>query len=401
MTNKQKIELRLSEVRSRLNEISGLENEARTEEIGTESATLSTEYAELETRFQEATLADPTTEVTDDDAEGRELRSLMFGEKSANLGLMFKAALEHRQTSGPEAEIQQHFKLAGNQVPLRMLRTEQRTAGGTAAPTSVGTSQQPIIPAVFPASMAAFLGIPQPSVPTGDAIFPVLSGSATVRTPAEGAEAATSEGTIAGELLSPTRLQASMFFTREDAARFESLDSALRMNLSDALMDQLDKEAISGTNGLLTGTNLANNNVSTETSFALYRSGLLFGRVDGTYAPEPGDIRIVMGSATLAHAANKYRSTNSDSSAFDLLARDCGGVRVSAHVPAVASHKQNTIIRLGSRFDMVQAVWDSATLVVDEISKLNEGEIQLSAITLQATKILRSGGFSKRQTQHQ
>ena len=59
MTTRQKIELRLSEVRSRLNEIAGLEGDGRTEEIRTEQTTLTTEFGELETRFQAATLADP------------------------------------------------------------------------------------------------------------------------------------------------------------------------------------------------------------------------------------------------------------------------------------------------------------------------------------------------------
>ena len=35
------------------------------------------------------------------------------------------------------------------------------------------------------------------------------------------------------------------------------MDSSLRMNLSDALSDGLDAQIIAGTNGLLTGTNLA------------------------------------------------------------------------------------------------------------------------------------------------
>ena len=65
-----------------------------------------------------------------------------------------------------------------------------------------------------------------------------------------------------------------------------------------------------------------------------------------------------------------------------------------------SSNKQNALVRLGARMDMVQAVWNGVTIVVDEISQLDEGEIKLSGIMLQATKILRSGGFSKRQTQH-
>ena len=183
MTTRQKIELRLSEVRSRLNVIAGIEGEARTEAVEAEQTTLTTEFGELETRFQAATLADPTTEVTDD-AAGRELRQMTTG---ASLGAIYVATIEHRQTDGREAEIQQHFKLASNQVPVSMLTTEVRTSGGTGAPTSVGTSQAAIIPAVFPQSVAAFLSIPQPTVPVGDATFPVLSTSAVVRTPAEGA----------------------------------------------------------------------------------------------------------------------------------------------------------------------------------------------------------------------
>ena len=398
MTALQTLLVREGEIKKRNAEIALLEGDTLTEEVRAEGTVLTTEYRDLQTRINAARIADPTTEITDDDAEGRELRQLTDG---ANIGAIFNAAIEHRATDGHEAELQAHFKLGPNQVPVSMLRTEHRTSGGTGAPTSVGTSQAPIIPAVFPQSVAAWLGIPQPTVGVGDQIFPVLSTSAAARTPSEGSEAATSAGVISAELLAPSRLQASMFFTREDQARFMGMDSALRQNLSDSLADGLDKEAISGSDGLLNGTNLPNNNVTAVTTYALYRSGLLFSRVDGRFAPEPSDIRIVLGSPTLAHAASQYRSTNSDSSAYDLLARDSGGVRVSAHVPGVASHRQNTVIRLGSRMDMVQAVWDGITIVVDEISQLDEGEIKLTGIMLQATQILRAGGFSKRQTQHQ
>ena len=138
-----------------------------------------------------------------------------------------------------------------------MLRTEHRTSGGTAAPASVGTSQAAIIPAVFPQSVAAWLSIPQPSVGNGDATFPVLSTSATVDAPAEGTASAVSAGVISAELLTPSRLQASMFFSREDQARFMGMDSAVEDEpKSDALSDKLDAEAISGTNGLLTSARI-------------------------------------------------------------------------------------------------------------------------------------------------
>ena len=239
-----------------------------------------------------------------------------------------------------------------------------------------------------------------PTVGVGEAVFPVLTTNAAVRTPAEGADAAETTGSFSADVLSPARLQASFFYSREDRASFAMMDEALRMNLSDALADGLDKQIIAGTNGLLTRTNLANNNVSAQTTFALYSSQFGYSRVDGKYTSMTGDLRIVMGSGTYAHAGSQYRSNNADYNAIDLLMRITGGVKVSAHVPAVASNKQNAIIRLGMRRDMVAPVWEGVTLIPDEITKAKSGEIVITAIMMHSVKILRTAGFVKQQTQH-
>ena len=75
------------------------------------------------------------------------------------------------------------------------------------------------------------------------------------------------------------------------------MDAALRSNLSDALSDALDKQILVGTEGLLTGTKLANHNTTAVTSYANYRAELGYARVDGTFAGSVGDIRIVMGAS--------------------------------------------------------------------------------------------------------
>ena len=93
------------------------------------------------------------------------------------------------------------------------------------------------------------------------------------------------------------------------------------------------------------------------------------GRVDGRYAAEQGDLRVVMGAPTYAHAGTQYRSNNADYSALDSLMSKTGGVRVSAHVPAVASHKQNAVVRLGMRRDMVQPVWQAVTIIVGRVRR--------------------------------
>ena len=68
------------------------------------------------------------------------------------------------------------------------------------------------------------------------------------------------------------------------------------MALNGGLEEKLDYEVIAGTDGLLTGANLPNNNVAAVTTFADYISRFSFGRVDGRYAAELGDLRIVAGA---------------------------------------------------------------------------------------------------------
>ena len=398
MTRRLKIEKRRSELRTKLNQIRELEAGQVTDAIKTETATLEAELRESETELR----ASIEAEAADDqlrnpgDGEGAEHRALV---ERCTLAEVFAATLEHRQTDGATRELQEHLGLGFNQVPLDLLAAEHRAA--TPAPANVGQDQQAIIPGVFPMSAAAFLGIDMPRVGVGDAVFPVLTKNAEPKIPAEGAAAAETDGTFSADVLTPSRLQASFSYSREDRARFLGMDSSLRENLSMALADGLDDQILSGTNGLLTGTILANNNVNAETSFANYKSNLLYSRVDGTYANGAADIRILLGAGTFSHAASQYRATENNFSALDVLMAAAGGVRVSAHVPDVTNaNKQNAIVRLGMRRDYVAVTWEGVTLIPDEITKAANGLIVVTAVMLYAIKLLRAGGFYKQQTQH-
>ena len=357
-----------------------------------------TEHSDLETKYRASLVAEGDAEerareMFADDPASVEYRALVG---RASVGRIFKAALEHRQTEGAESELQKHRGLAANQIPLALL--QERAV--TPAPTNVGTMQMPVIPWVFPEAVSAFLGVSQPVVPVGEVIFPVMSSELSVEAPAEGASTTETTGGFSADALQPARLQASFFFSREDRARFQNLDSALRMNLSEGLQDGLDKQVITGSGGLLAGTNLANHNVTAETTYALYRSQFAFGRVDGRYAGAVGDIRIVMGSDTYGHAAAQFRSANAgDRAALEDLVDATGGVRVTSHVPAAASNRQNNIIRLGASPAMVSPIWEGVSLIPDEISLAANGRIKLTAVLLHAVKILRAAGFHKQMAQ--
>ena len=399
MTDRQKLELRQSTIRSRLAELGTAEG---TDAGKAEIDTLAVEYASNETRMRAFMIAgDEPVETTKETKETKERAELY---SKASVGDLVYALANGRSgvQGGAMAELQAEHKLGNNEIHIRQLAPE--TYAVTPAPTNTGEVQQPIVPYVFPASCAAFLGVDMPTVGVGEAVFPVLTKELDVRTPAENADADETTGAFSADVLSPSRIQASFFYSREDRARFAGMDESLRENLSEGLADGLDKQIIAGTNGLLTGTNLANHTVSAVTTFPLYKSDFAYGRVDGRYASMTSDIRIVMGSATYAHAATVYRASGNNADAADaalnVLMNDTGGVKVSAHVPAVSSSKQNSIIRLGMRRDMVAPIWENVALVPDEVTLIKKGQIQITAIMLHAVKILRADGFHKQQTQH-
>ena len=395
MTKKTKIKLEQSEKRQKLNEINALDE--LTDEQRQEMSALTTRMGELEIEFRAALAAEPDlVEIRTGTPEDRELRALIVG---SSIGNIFGAVLEHRATDGQTRELQEHYHLGFNQIPLDLL-VEHRAV--TPAPANVGQQQAEIIPGVFPQSCAAFLGIDMPTVGVGEAVYPVLTTNATVHTPAENADALETTGAFSAEVLSPSRIQAAFFYSREDRARFRGMDEALRMNLSEALADKLDQQILDGSEGLLNGTNLANHNASAETDFAGYRSDFAYGRVDGKYAMSTSDLRIVMGQATYAHAAAEYRGNNADDAALNVLMNATAGVKVSAHVPAAAGTpaKQNAVVRLGMRRDMVAPIWEGVTLIPDEISLATKGQVKITAVMLHAIKILRAAGFYKQQSQH-
>ena len=391
MKHAVRIAVRLSEVRERLNELSGIED--LSEEHRAELDTLTAEYADLEARGRAAALAqeEATLNPEPPDPEKQELIG------AASVADVFAAAVEQRSTEGATKELQDELGLMGDSIPLDLLAgdLEERTTGVTPAPSDVGVTQAPIVPYVFPDAAAAFLRIPQPRVSVGERLYTVLTTALTAGTPAKGAEQDHSTGAFTAFELSPARIQGSFFIAREDRARLAGMESSLRENLSMALADELDQQVLTGSEGLFAGTNLAGNDVSTATDFAAFLSGLAYGRVDGRYASGTGGLRILMGAASYAHAGATYRNNSVDRNALDRLGEITAGVRVSAHVPEVASTKQNAIVRRGARMDAVTPIWEGVQLIVDPYTQAKAGEIIVTAVMLYAHRVLRKAGFHK------
>ena len=390
--------LKLSEIREKLNDLNAVTDPTDAQKTEERDLIASQKTAEVEYRSALTAEADEHATVPVN-GEDREYRALLG---RGNVGRILSAFVEHRAVDGAELEIQTHHGLQSNQIPLDLLRLPVEHRAVTTGPTNVGTTEQPAIMPVFASGVGAFLGASRPTVEAGLVAYPVLDQRPDVGGPHTGSESVDeTTGSFSSSLLTPGRIQASYFYKRVDAARFPVIDTSLRQALNSGLEEKLDQELIAGTEGLLTGTNLANHAAAAATTFALYMSQFGHSRVDGRYASALADVRAVVGAPTYAHMGNQYRSTTADYSALDAIDRKTGGVRVSAHVPSAASHKQNAVIRLGQHDRAVlQVMWDGVTIVPDEITKAKTGEVAITAILLVATKILRASSFHKQETQH-
>ena len=385
--------LRLSELRESLNALNTVTDPTEAQQTEERDLLASQKATEVEYRAALTDEADEATHPTEADAETRERLQLV---SRASLGAIFARAVEHRATDGAESELQAALDLAPNQVPIDLLRAPVEHRAITPAPTHVGASEQAVLMPIFADGDAAFLGVDQVTVPNGDAVFPVLTTRPTVGGPhADSTEVAETTGAFTAELVKPERLQAAFTYRRVDVARFSAMGESLRQALNEALSESLDVQTVAGADGLLGASNLDNHAQAATDTYGTYVGKFGFSRVDGRYASNAKAVKVLMGSETYAHAGSVYRGDQSQESAIDRLMTITGGVRVSAHVPAVASTKQQAIVRLGGRRDAVAGIWQGVTIIPDEITRAKQGEIVITAVMLAAVKVLRAGGFYK------
>ena len=412
MTDSQRFALALTECRSEYNAlvatINGLpdteqpttEQQGKLTELRSTAAGLETRVAaaqETETRaLQDA----PEHAVDGAERERRELRS------RSRLGRWFEAAISGRNLSGAEAEVATAYGCDGA-IPLEMF---QRAASGqtetravTPAPGTVDENLAPIVPALFDRSAASWLGVEMPVVPTGDAGYPVLSTSVTGGVVAKSAAAAETEGAFTVTMAQPRRVTGSFRFLREDAARLNGMEAALRANIESVLSDEIDKLVINGSgtgdgaiNGLLAILDNPTAPVADQETFARYVAAAA-SHVDGLFAVDLSGIRQLVGVATYGHMASAFRSNNDSMTAEGFLMDRTGGVRTSRRIAAARSNIQQAIVRLsnpaGDRV-AVSPIWNGIELIRDNITSAGKGEIVVTGLLLMGdVVILRPGVF--------
>ena len=340
-----KLQIEMSEKREKINALLGKE-ELTDDERG-ELDTLTKRAQEIEVELRAALVADGESEeraraafdgtpATTPEAtpEARELERISA---AASVADIVHAAVEKRATDGATAELQKHLGISGDQVPLELLET--RAATHTPAPTDGEPNAQQFVPAVFPGSIAAFLGIAQPTVAVGISSYHVLTTNLTANVPdMPGADGANTAGAFTSASLEPKRVQGAFVLRREDKARLgPQLESALRENLGMVLSTKLDQELITGDGGFMTASDPAIAAPGNPAAVAKYPDFVkgVSDQVDGLYADTVAGVRILLGPSAYKLGLSVYRAgtaaapSGGDLSALERIQALSGGVRAS------------------------------------------------------------------------
>ena len=373
MTNLQQITVRSSEVRERLNVLAG-EPKLTAEETA-EIAALTVEYSDLETRFRAAVLAQgESQEQADADSQND-------GDSPARrveIRAYVESAITGGDLVGAERELNDELKLAASMMPLEAL--EDRTV--TPIPADSGERVRSIAGRVFAKTAAARAGFQFPTVPVGDAVFPIMATGATPTYVAKSGEATAPAGSITTTKLEPKRVSGSLEIQVEDIASLVGFEDAIRTDIRAAISDDIDAEIVGGTGSAPFPTGMCyygDDPTAPATGVEThqrYRAAYL-AAVSARYGRPSA---ILIGQATYRQAGAVYRGNSADIDGLDAIGGE-SNIILSPHVPNPSSNIQRAVwIRPG--IVGYAPVWRGVQLIRDNVTQARKGVVVITGIAL-------------------
>ena len=366
--------MRWLEARSKYNEAT---DETRTE--------LRAALAKVDAELAEVLKAEPVNKAVDPepDAEGREKLKLRY---KSQVGAWFRAAIIGRPVDGREAEYAAAEGCTDGSMPINILEPEKRAI--TPAPATQAIQMSAIVPALFDASVAPFLGIDMPTVSIGTPAYPYLTTSLTAATKSKGIAADEPAAAFSVATASPRRLTGSFRIAKEDIVKLAGLESALRSNLESAMSDQFDNQVLNGNNtapnlnGMLQQLSDPSAPGAGAATFDSYCSDLA-SHIDGLHATSTMGIRALVGIQTYVHMASLFRGSDGPISASTYLMREYGGIRATRRIAAPASNIQQAVVRRGTEAGIVRApVWQGVEFIRDPYTDVAKGEVIVTATSM-------------------
>ena len=211
--------------------------------------------------------------------------------------------------------------------------------------------------------------------------------------------------TIAVETLSPKELIVRYLFNRVDSIRLPGLEDALRSDLAGALGERIDWMVVNGSgaagqpSGLLHA--LDDPAAATYATVTNYTMGLetVVQTVDGRYARNLRELRVLVGSGTYAKFAAVF-GAGGDTSGADYLIERSSGFQVSPHLPAATNaHVQQALVYRSGRgaASLAVGMWQALEITRDPygVEGAPSGRIAITASAMFDVAVLREAAFAQ------
>ena len=404
MTKLQEIQIRLSECRQRLNELLGIET--RTDEQNTELETLTNEVRTKEPELRAALAAESDAERLAREAAAAggavdaETRERLELRGRSTLGGYLSAALGGRLPNGAEAEYAAACGAKPGHIPFDLWegdRPRPETRAVTPAPTTgTGVTVAPVQPFVFAPSIAPRLGIDMPSVQSGGYSEMTISTALPAAPKAKGGAADDTAGALTPLTANPRRISARMTVSLEDVALIgtDTFEAALRSNVSQALSDAYDNQAINGNGTSPNVDGLINQltNPTNPTAIANFAAFLKAAAdsVDGLWAGELAEVGIITNVSAYRLSAQVFRANSSDLSFSDYAREALGGWSCNKRMLAAAANTARGIVYRMGRMGLRTACHPTwGTVAIDDIyTDSKSGQRHFTVHALVGDKVL-------------
>ena len=358
MLKSQKLLLEQSEKRQKVNALLG--KDSLTDEERGELDTLTTRLQQVEVEYRAALVIEQASELDTRDEGGidAEHREALDLRRRCNLTTYFRSRLGGMALRGAELEYLAADGVPEGSIPLSVMdpdprdrRAEQRADAPTPAPSTTGRIIAPIVPAVFEASIAAYLMVEMPRVTTGSYNVPRITTSLTAGWKGKGDVTDSTAAALTVETSTVKRLSGRMSLRMEDVAAvgLEDFEASLKMNLQQVVGNALDDALLNGTGASDQPTGLLARLTDptapgTKADFGEFVD-VAAGAITASelWASGLPDVRTLAGPATMALSETVFRGTDSYVSAGAYLRGQTGGWRSNAHVPAPAATIQQAV----------------------------------------------------------
>ena len=376
--------------------------EVRSDEQQAELEALTAEAQKLEPELRAAVAAEPPVETTAGDGLDAEARERIELRGKANVGAFLLAALQGREVAGAELEYRQALGF-GDGIPIDLWERDRPAEERTAIPapaTGTGVTVAPIQPFVFAPSIAPRLGIDMPSVPSGGYSEMTITTALPAAPKNKGDNADDTAGALTAVTANPRRISARMSIAVEDVAAVgqANFESALRQNVSMALSDEYDDQAINGHGTAPNIEGLVDQmtdpaNPTAVSAFDDYVAAFA-DQIDGLWASRMRDVSIVANVDAYKLAAKAFRDAGNndrgDISFADYAMQHTGGFWTNKRMPATVSTIARGIVYRMGRTGLRTACHPTwGILSVDDIyTDSRSGQRHFTVHTLVGHKVL-------------